>query len=210
MKKTVIFLILISFFSYIKYREIKKVHIEKIDISLKENEKAFVFLTSEDYKGLLLLNEKEDNLFLFKVNDFNKMQAELGKFLVKNLVVYGTYNESFPYKYKGVLQDMQIGDMQVFKKDNVFIFKAKYYNLCLFDKESTSIPSSCDFVYFLSLEKVISISEDVKGIFYDGSVQAKYKENAYTKWLDIYDLDDNAYTILKFYENSFEVITILK
>ena len=82
------------------------------------------------------------------------------------------------------------------------------YNICLYDIGVNNLVNSCDFIYFLNMDYQVSLSEDVKAIFYENKIASKFKENSYIKWIDNYELNNDIYNILKVSKDSYDVITI--
>ncbi len=174
----VLFILVLLCFFLIRFK-IKKASLEKIDLKLNKDEIGIILYNSKQY-GFLLEIDKLNTLYIFK---YNKKINNL-----KNI-----FNIE---KIDNIISNNEINN-------NIKIYN---YNFCIL-KENIDI-NNCTFIYIKEEIPNVSFNNTNKVVFYDNSISDEYKENLYTKWLDVYELNDDNYTILKIKKDTYNILNI--
>lgn len=213
--KRVIFIFVILFFYFIIInKKIETTFIEKIDLNLLEDEVAVVFLSSNNYKTILLHDNDMDSLIVLDVNDSKRLVKNLNKFMDKkldNLFILDNdkKNIDIDYNVKDILNNsINMGKYKINKNDNIIEISNNKYNLCIYDTGLNNDISKCDFIYFINMDIQLNMKESLRAVFYEKNIASKFKENTYIKWIDNYELSSDTYNILKLSNDSYDVITL--
>ena len=213
MKKIILIIILFLFCILVINIKIKTAFIEKIDLNLDDSELAVIFLSSEEYKAVLIKNNLSTSLIVLDYKENKAFNDDLNKFVENKLDFVFLNNPdiklNIDYSIKDILSNsIKTESYSILKNQNIIMVNNDNYNICLYDIGVNNLVNSCDFIYFLNMDYQVSLSEDVKAIFYENKIASKFKENSYIKWIDNYELSSDIYNILKISKDSYDVITI--
>lgn len=213
MKKIILIITLFLFCILVINIKIKTAFIEKIDLNLDDSELAVIFLSSEEYKAVLIKNNLSTSLIVLDYKENKTFNDDLNKF-VENKLDFVFLNKpdiklNIDYSIKDILSNsIKTESYSILKNQNIIMINNDNYNICLYDIGVNNLVNSCDFIYFLNMDYQVSLGEDVKAIFYENKIANKFKENSYIKWIDNYELSNDIYNILKISKDSYDVITI--
>ncbi|MBQ9011320.1 MAG: hypothetical protein IJ093_01570, partial [Bacilli bacterium] len=101
--------------------------------------------------------------------------------------------------------DQTFGNVYVFKNEENLKFRVNNYTLCIFTKNQTNI---CDFLYIKQLKEEIKDIDKFSAIFYDEQIKDEYLKNLQESWLDSAIVSINSFTILKLYEDSYNILVV--
>lgn len=213
MKKIILIITLFLFCILVINIKIKTAFIEKIDLNLDDSELAVIFLSSEEYKAVLIKNNLSTSLIVIDYKENKTFNDDLNKFVENKLDFVFLNNPdiklNIDYSIKDILSNsIKTESYSILKNQNIIMINNDNYNICLYDIGVNNLVNSCDFIYFLNMDYQVSLSEDVKAIFYENKIASKFKENSYIKWIDNYELSNDIYNILKISKDSYDVITI--
>lgn len=213
MKKITLIITLFLFCILVINIKIKTAFIEKIDLNLDDSELAVIFLSSEEYKAVLIKNNLSTSLIVIDYKENKTFNDDLNKFVENKLDFVFLNNPdiklNIDYSIKDILSNsIKTESYSILKNQNIIMINNDNYNICLYDIGVNNLVNSCDFIYFLNMDYQVSLSEDVKAIFYENKIASKFKENSYIKWIDNYELSSDIYNILKISKDSYDVITI--
>ncbi len=213
MKKIILIITLFLFCILVINIKIKTAFIEKIDLNLDDSELAVIFLSSEEYKAVLIKNNLSTSLIVLDYKENKTFNDDLNKFVENKLDFVFLNNPdiklNIDYSIKDILSNsIKTESYSILKNQNIIMINNDNYNICLYDIGVNNLVNSCDFIYFLNMDYQVSLSEDVKAIFYENKIASKFKENSYIKWIDNYELNNDIYNILKVSKDSYDVITI--
>lgn len=213
MKKIILIITLFLFCILVINIKIKTAFIEKIDLNLDDSELAVIFLSSEEYKAVLIKNNLSTSLIVLDYKENKTFNDDLNKFVENKLDFVFLNNPdiklNIDYSIKDILSNsIKTESYSILKNQNIIMINNDNYNICLYDIGVNNLVNSCDFIYFLNMDYQVSLSEDVKAIFYENKIASKFKENSYIKWIDNYELNNDIYNILKISKDSYDVITI--
>lgn len=213
MKKIILIITLFLFCILVINIKIKTAFIEKIDLNLDDSELAVIFLSSEEYKAVLIKNNLSTSLIVLDYKENKAFNDDLNKFVENKLDFVFLNNPdiklNIDYSIKDILSNsIKTESYSILKNQNIIMVNNDNYNICLYDIGVNNLVNSCDFIYFLNMDYQVSLSEDVKAIFYENKIASKFKENSYIKWIDNYELSNDIYNILKISKDSYDVITI--
>lgn len=195
-------------------KKLETAFIEKIDLNLLDDEVAIIFLSSDNYKTILLHDNDTTSLLVLDFKDSKNLVKNLNKFIDKKLnnlflVDQSKINLDMDYDIKDILKDsVNMGKYQIKKQDNIIEIKNSKYNLCLYNTGVNNDIDSCDFIYFINMDFQLNMSDNLKAVFYEKNIASKFKENTYIKWIDNYELSSDTYNILKLSKDSYDVITL--
>lgn len=213
MKKIILIITLFSFCILVINIKIKTAFIEKIDLNLNDSELAVIFLSSEEYKAVLIKNNLSTSLIVLDYNENKKFNDDLNKFVENKLDFVFLNNPdiklNIDYSIKDILSNsIKTESYSILKNQNIIMVNNDNYNICLYDIGVNNLVNSCDFIYFLNMDYQVNLNEDIKAIFYENKIASKFKENSYIKWIDNYELSNDIYNILKLSKDKYDVITI--
>jgi len=212
-KKIILIITLFLLYILIINIKVKTASIEKINLNLNENELAVIFLSSKEYKAVMLKTNLSTSLVVINYKKNKNLNNEVKKFIEDKLDFLFLNNSNIKldidYSVLDILKDfVKTESYTILKKQNIIIINNDNYNICLYDVGINNSVDGCDFIYFLNMDYKINLSEEIKAIFYENDIATKFKENNYIKWIDNYELSTNIYNILKISNNSYDVITI--
>ena len=202
MRKICILVVLITIFM-IFFSQNYKVSVEKIDLSLKENELGILFLNLDDSNSLLLSLDNINILYILNYTDNDDIEKYISPLSLK--IDYVIMNSDY---------NVELGEKKVFDKylyfNNIVFSKDEYITINYLDKTLCINPTvnNCDYVYYTH-DINFNISNNTKLFFYNDSITDKYLNVVYNKWVDSYKISKNIYTILKIKDN-YEILQIPK
>lgn len=195
-------------------KKLETAFIEKIDLNLLDDEVAVIFLSSDNYKTVLLRDNDATSLLVLDFKNSKNLIKNLNKFIDKKLdnlflIEQNKINLDIDYDIKDTLKEsVNMGKYQIKKQDNIIEIKNNKYNLCLYNTGTNNDINNCDFIYFINMDFQLNMSENLRAVFYEKNIASKFKENTYIKWIDNYELSSDTYNILKLSKNSYDVITL--
>ena len=213
MKKLIFIFVILLLYLFIIKQKLATAFIEKINLNLLDDEIAVIFLSSDDYKTILLKDNAEELLLILDLKNDKILKKSLNKFL-DNKLDYLFYikplsNLNIDSSIRDVLSNrVDFINFYITKHSNIITISNDNYNFCIYDIGENNDVTNCDFVYFSDMNNQINISENLKAIFYEKKVANNFKENTYIKWIDNYELNVDAYNILKISKNNYDIITI--
>ncbi len=213
MKKIIFILFLLLLYFFLINQKLAMTFIEKIDLNLADDELAVIFLTSNEYKTILLKDKTETSLIVLDISSSKKLEKNINKFIDERIDYLFLNNKEISldinYSVKDVLNiETNMDNFTIRKNSNIIEINNHKYNLCIYDVGNNNNVSNCDFIYFMNMDYQINMSENLKAVFYEKKIASKFKENTYIKWIDNYELSSDNYNILKLSKDSYDVITI--
>ena len=185
------------FFLYSKINN-NKVNLEKADLNLEENELGVLFLNLDDSNSLVLSLNNTNILFLIDYNNSKNIKEILSKFniVLDYIISIRDYNIDFENK--------------IILSENLIINGIKFYNYDYLKIEYEDFDicinnNNCKYIYYTN--KNIEILKNNKVLFFLEDIVLD--ENLYTKWLDLYKISKEEYTILKVKDN-FNIYNIAR
>ena len=213
MKKLIFIFVILLLYLFIIKQKLATAFIEKINLNLLDDEIAVIFLSSDDYKTILLKDNAEELLLILDLKNDKILKKSLNKFL-DNKLDYLFYikplsNLNIDSSIRDVLSNrVDFINFYITKNSNIITISNDNYNFCIYDIGENNDVTNCDFVYFSDMNNQVNISENLKAIFYEKKVANNFKENTYIKWIDNYELNVDTYNILKLSKNNYDIITI--
>ena len=202
-KRICFIIVLLVFYTIIIRLNTKDVFSEKIDLNLKDEIGVIVYKYS-DLAFILEIDGKLNRLILFSYNDsFNKIKNVFNLNEINELISFEPYLKS--KKYYNLNSNFKLSNF--YKENNLYILKLYNYNFCIVNEPNLLI-NNCTFTYFNDIYDGIEFNDSNKVVFYSNTVSDDFKEMIYTKWLDIYELNNLNYTILKVKKDSYNIINI--
>lgn len=169
----------------------KEVFSEKINLNL-EDEIGIVIYNNSKINFVLEIDEEINNLILLSYDkSFNKIENVFDIDNVNNLVSDKQYINSDKYE----------------NLSDEYIQKLYNYNFCIINGPNYSL-NECTFIYFNYIPEKIKLDDTNKVVFYSNLANNDFKEMIYTKWLDIYELNELNYTVLKVKKDDYNIINI--
>lgn len=185
-------------YCFVIYEKTKEVFLEKIDLSLDENEIGVVIYNDK----LLLTNSEETTLILMDGDEkVDKFLSTFGFDKINNLITYEDINPKFSFDNKYSISNLNLKNI----KGNGYNLKIILHNytFCIYESGDTS---DCTFIYLKNEDNNIDINDQNKAVFFKKSEQVS--EKLYTKWIDSYALDDISYTIIKVTFDNYNIINV--
>lgn len=198
MRRIILLIILVILYCFIINEKAKDTFLEKIDLSLDENEIGVVIYNDE------LLFKIDDETTLILLNDAKGTTKFLNTFGINRINNLITYNDIIPnlnYDNKYSVNNLYLKNMKM-DKDNLKIMLHDYV-FCIYEGGDTS---NCTFIYLKNEVDDIKINNQNKAIFF--KEKKEIEEKLYTKWIDSYALNDESYTIIKVGLDNFNIINV--
>lgn len=181
----------------------KDVFSEKIDLNL-DNEIGIIIYNDSKLNFILKIDKDINKLILLSYSDsFNKIKNVFNIEKINELISFEQYIDS--KKYYNLNNSVKINDFYI--ENNTYILKVNNYNFCIVNKPNFII-DNCTFTYFNYIPNNISFNDTNKVVFYSSLAPDDFKEMIYTKWLDIYELNNLNYTVLKVKKDNYNIINI--
>ena len=208
-KKIILIISLILIYSILLNHKIKGAFLSKIDLNL-------------DYDEIGVIINSKSNLFLIKRNDANTLLVYdnidtkdvtklFGLFDVNklnNLISLSDVDINSEHKYD--IKNTNLQYLNTKLNQNIIDVNLYDYHLCIYNQGENIDLNNCTFVYFNDITEDIKINDTNKVVFYNKDISEEFKEELYTKWIDIYTIDDTSYTILKIKKDNYNIINIPK
>lgn len=200
MKKLVLLLILFSIFKICSHTY--KVSVEKIDLSLNENELGIIFLNLENSNSLLFSLNNINILYILNYTDNDDIKQYISPLSVN--IDYVIMNSDYNIEgNKKVFDNYLYLNNIIFNKDEYIMINYNDKTLCINPNHN-----NCDYVYY-TYDTNFFVSDNTKIFLYNDNISNKYLNEVYNKWVDSYKISNNIYTILKIKDN-YEVLEIPK
>lgn len=192
MKKVALIIILcvVIFFSF--KSKLQSCFTQKINLNIQENEFGIIFYTIEQKRYMVVASKDKSLLVLIdKVNHHKNVE------ILKKLGI-------FEYEIRNLDTIFSFNDIIVKQEQNLIKINQNSKMFCV--SNGKTIPKECSYVYLLKE----SDFENMKLVFYHDTLSKKYEEQLYEKWVDLYKLNGENITFVKFYEDTYSVINISK
>ncbi len=190
MKKIFIILLVITIELCFLTNYYQPVFIEKIDLKLKDDELAIIFLK----QAILIKNNKNNILLNINFKDINKIKKNLDDFNIKQIDNLINIDE---------LESITINDINILNENNNVKINYLYNSFCIYRTENID----CNYIYLLNPNKNISFNKEPTLILYE-KLDEEFLEIMYDKWIDTYYLEENYYNILKINKENYNIINI--
>lgn len=197
MKKIIIIVVLLINTIFIS--KIKKVSLEKMNLSLKENELGIIFINNGNNSGLLLCLNDKSILYILNCDNYD----EIAKYIklidvnVDYIVMNSDYN----------INGNKIVFNNLLSLNNIIFNRGDYIMISYNDKSLCINPkyNNCDYVYY-TYDTDFYVNDNTKVFIYNDDIST---DKIYDKWVDKYKVTENNYTIMKI-KDDYEVLEILK
>lgn len=197
MKKFYLIILLIVVNFSLLYVKIFSNKLKKIDLNLKEGDLGIIILSLNSSKSLLLHKDDSFLLYTFQYEDDKDLESNISLFTDKVEYVFMNQEYSLSYPYKNVLDGLVVIQGIQLEPNRLHYQNQKF---CINEDKN------CDFVY---LTKEMDLKEDISVVFYDENLSDSYIEKLHEKWIDVYKVTNNGYTILVLNED-YEVIQLVR
>lgn len=206
LKRIFIIIILIIIYVFIIKIKTKDVFLSKVDLNLRENEVAIVLYNDDMSTYFYIVDNGINNLFLFEPLKDKKVNEFLSAFHISKLDNLFSYSES---KLNSI-NKFSLYDKNKINNIEYYNFKIKIfdYTFCTYQENINNNIDDCTFIYFNAIDKSINLSNSNKVVIYKDSMPDNFKEMLYTKWIDIYELSSENYTVIKIVEDNYNIINI--
>lgn len=202
MKKIVLILVLLLFSICIVHGKVQDAFIEKVDLKLTEGEVGILFLPTQD-STYLLIRTIHNSILLHTSGPDQGVENILKKLGQKQI----DYSINTYVKAKNIVDIkndiFEIDNIMIEKREDNYLLSLENQSLLVYNK-GNFIPSS--YVYFLnstSLEET-----DIKLAFYKEDIGESFEKELTNHWIDSYKIKANEFTIVKFSDQSYNVIRI--
>ena len=201
MKKIIFLLFLLLFSICMVSGKVQNTFIEKIDLKLNDGEVGLVFLPIDNSSYLLIRTETES--ILLHTSGPDKGAEKVLKKLGQKEVNY-SINTNFKANECITLKDtFETTHIRINKIDENYLLELDGHTFFVYNK-GNFIPSS--YVYFLN---TVSIPEaEIKLAFYKDNIGEDFEKELTDHWIDSYKIKSNEFTIVKFSDQSYNVIRI--
>lgn len=197
MKKIIIILVLLISTFFISNNS--KVSVEKINLSLQENELGIIFININNNNGLLLSLNNKNILYLIKYSNYDDIFKYLNPLNIN--IDYTIMNSDYNVVgNKIVFNDYLYLNNITFNKKDYIIINYNDQTLCI-----NPTYNNCDYIYY-TYDTKFYINDYTKIFIYNDIIN---KDKFYDKWVDSYKISKNNYTILKI-KDTYEVLEIPK
>lgn len=213
MKRIIFILMLLLLYFFIIRQKLSTVFIEKINLNLLDDELAIIFLSSDEYKTVLIKDNISSSLLVLDLKNDKRLNQDLNKFIDKKLDYLFLNKEFSNINIDSSIRDflnsrIDLINFYISKSSNIIKINNSNYNFCIYNIGNNNDITDCDFVYFIDMNSEINTSENLKAIFYEKQITNKFKENTYIKWIDNYELNSDTYNVLKLNKDNYDIITI--
>ena len=192
MKRIVVFLfLLVLFFGFVST---DASNVKKIDLNLQDGEVDVVFIKLKTSNSILFIGDQNSNLFVLDYINSNK--------LMESLKIFNTIPNIYYIQNK---EYQRFNNVHVFY-DGMLKFRSNNYTLCVY--EDNDKINGCDFIYFKKVSNNLRINTDFAGVFYDEDINQKKLMIIQESWVDKAIVSTDSYTILKLYENSYDILVV--
>lgn len=195
MKKITFIVILIAFNILLVYSKVNCK--ELIDLDLKENELAFVFIDNDKSKCVLVMNNDISIAYVLAYDDQYDLEKDIYKFT--NNLNYVYMNDKYNLSLKG----KDISNLSNMNNINLYSNKINYgkYNICFNNNDN------CNFTYLLENKNINTNNLDA--FIYTNNISNEIIENINNDWLDKYKTSKDNYLIL-IIGNDYEITNLIR
>ena len=214
MKKVLFIFFLIILYTIIITKKIDQAFIEKIDLNLKEHEMGITFISLDDSKSLLINKDQTKILVILEYLNSRKINDILKIFDVNKLDYILMSNDySIDLKTDNceiiVNKELEIADIEFKAIKNIIQIEYLEHNFCVYSGlNPTKLNNECHYVYFLNINKDVTINDSTDMIFYNEGTNSDFLEPVFDKWVDIYMIKKDYYVTLKLDEDTYDTITL--
>ena len=208
-KKIILLISLIILYGILLNYKIKGAFLSKIDLKLDNDEIGIII---SDKSNFFLIKRNEENTLLV-YNDINKDDVTdlFDVFAVNELHNLITLNDFYINSDKQYdIRNTNLKFLSTKLNQNIIDLYFYDYKFCIYKKGENSDLDNCTFVYFSDISEDVTINDKNKVVFYNKDISEDFKEELYTKWIDIYTIDNSSYTILKIKKDNYNIINIPK
>ena len=210
MKKYFLILILLLIDISLYLYKSKNYIVKPIDLNLDNNELALTIFSLENSKSILI---NKSDLLILEYIDSNSIQDNLDLYkidILDNVILSDDIAPNIKsYNKVSLNKRIELNNAQILKKDNIIYINYSNYSFCIYKTGFNKDLSSCDFVYFLSLDD-IDFTDELLVAFFDYSIDKDKIEKYYDKWVDSYILNKKSFYSLKLSYDDYSVLEILK
>lgn len=198
MKRVFIIAFLLLFYSLILNQKIKSAFAESIDLNLTEDEIGIIFINNNDNDYLYIKDNEYNNIILLdeRYKNIDSIIKLFGGKKVDKLL----YNKD--------INNNNLNNININKDNNIIKIKIYDYYLCVYDEGINNNIDGCTFTYFRFSNEDIKINDNNKVVIFNEDEEEKFQEKIYTKWIDIYTLNDDNYTVIKVKKDNYNIINI--
>ena len=159
----------------------------KINLNLKKNEIAIIFIQDN-----IMVSNTTNTLLLLNNTD-NRVE----KFSDLNVININNIPMNFNYKNTYIIKNTSMIDNILYKLEQNLNISNTY---------------GCNFLYLFNTKDIdiIETDEDIDIIFFNEKLQIPtyFLEDIYSKWIDIYKLNETDIVVLKIIEDDYQILVI--
>lgn len=201
MKKAAIIFFLCLFSICVVSGKSQDTFIEKIDLKLKEGEIGLLFLPIEE--DVYLLFKTKENTILLGAEEHGTDVKKALKKLGQEKIDYNISEQKIGKNQVSLESHFQLDDISIEKKDDNYIVGLQDKKLTIYKAGPLE---ETEYVYFLEDTEIEK--GDINLAFYGGHIEEEFEKELSTYWIDSYKIKKNEFTIVKFTEDSYNVIRI--
>ena len=177
----------------------------KINLNLKKNEIAIIFIQDN-----IMVSNTTNTLLLL-----NNIDNRVEKFSDLNVININNIPMIFNYKNTYIIKNTSMIDNILYKlEQNLIKIKSNDYTFCIYNNVNSNISNTygCNFLYLFNTKDIdiIETDEDIDIIFFNEKLQIPtyFLEDIYSKWIDIYKLNETDIVVLKIIEDDYQILVI--
>ena len=197
--------ILITIISFSLFIKTKATQSTDYDISINKNDTLISFIMEDNLNALYIKNKNVKTLIILSYNNIKNIE--------KSLKIYNIDSIDELYNISPVILSLYNKTSKMLKVHNNYI-KLDYNNFCIynFEYQEETEKKDCRFIYILNHNPNITqnnyTNQEVVYQNYNSTLPTIIQEDIYNKWIDLYTINMNEYTILKISNNDYETIVI--
>ena len=145
----------------------------------------------------------------------NNIDNRVEKFSDLNVININNIPMNFNYKNTYIIKNTGMIDNILYKlEQNLIKIKSKDYTFCIYNNVNSNISNTygCNFLYLFNTKDIdiIETDEDIDIIFFNEKLQIPtyFLEDIYSKWIDIYKLNETDIVVLKIIEDDYQILVI--
>ena len=177
------------------------------NITLSNNDILVSFIMEKNINGLYIKDKEIKKLIILNYNNENEIEDNIKAYDIKNI--------NKLYNIKPVILNLFNIDSEYLKlENNLITIKLNNNNFCIYNYEyQADIENkNCKFMYILKSNPNITENNFTYAevIFqnYDNPLPTIIQEDIYNKWIDLYTINKEEYTLLKVSESNYDTIVI--
>lgn len=191
--KKMMFMTILCIMIFVSFKhKLQNCFTQKIDLNIQKNEFGVVFYTIEKNRYMVITSKDKSALITI-----DKVNHPKNKEILNKLGI-------FDYEIRNLDTISSFNDIIIKQEQNVVKINQNNKIFCI--SNGKIIPKECLYVYLLKDTDF----DDMKLVFYHDNLSEEYVEKLYEKWIDLYKLNENSITFVKFYEDTYSVINISK